>query len=123
MTLDLDTPIAAVTVSITDLTGHTLMERVELTPQDFVLSDIQAAAFWEEADPETYARFTSGEIKVGDLAGSALRVRAFLYAITRAKVADSRIRSQMQVTDLSMALPELQRLAAALEAIPDDVAS
>src|SRR5690606_41014732 len=96
MTLDLDTPIAAVTVSITDRTGHTLTERVELTAQDFVLSDIQAAAFWEEADPETYARFTSGEIKVGDLAGSALRVRAFLYAITRAKVADSRIRSQMQ---------------------------
>src|SRR5690606_41028000 len=76
VTQSLDTPIVAVTVSITDVTGETLTERVELAAADFMLTDLQAAAFWEEADPDTYTLFASGEIKVEDLKSSALRIRA-----------------------------------------------
>ena len=123
VTQPLDTPIVAVTVSITDVTGETLTERVELAAADFMLTDLQAAAFWEEADPDTYALFASGEIKVEDLKASALRIRAFLYAITRAKVTDSRIRAQMQVTDFAMDLDAFNQLAAGLESIDVDAAT
>lgn len=123
VTQPLDKPIVAVTVSITDVTGETLTERVELAAADFMLTDIQAAAFWEEVDPDTYALFASGEIKVEDLKSSALRIRAFLYAITRAKVTDSRIRAQMQVTDFAMGLDAFNQLAAGLESIDVDAAT
>lgn len=123
MTDNLNAPIVAVTVAITDVTGETLSERVELTAADFMLADLQAAAFWEEVDPDTYALFASGEIKVEDLKSSALRIRAFLYAITRAKVTDSRIRAQMQVTDFSMGLDAFNQLAASLESIDVDAAT
>ena len=114
---DIHAPVLAVEVSITGDDDRTLTERVELAVADFAVSDLQAAAFWEEADPDTYARFADGGIKVEDLSRSALRIRAFLYAITRAKLTDSRIRAQMQVTDLSVTLDAIQQLAAALEAI------
>lgn len=117
---DLKTPVLAVEVAITTA-GATLREQVQLTVEDFAEVDLQAAAFWEEADPETYKQFTDGDLSLSDFAGSALRMRAFLYAFVRAKLSDSRLRAEMALTDLSVSMPALMQLAAALEDLPDDL--
>jgi|SRR5690606_14573084 len=119
---DIHAPVLAVEVSITGDDDRTLTERVELAVADFAVSDLQAAAFWEEADPDTYKQFTDGDLSVSDFSGSAVKLRAFLYALVRAKLTDSRLRAQMAVTDLSLSMPALMELASMLTNLPDDIA-
>lgn len=119
--MNLDTPIIAIDVEIMDGDGNFLSETVELSLSDFAVDDVRAAAYWEEVDPDTYHLFATGKITAGDFGASAIRMRAFLYALTRAKVRDPRIRRTMGLDDFTMKTSDLQAISDAISDLPDDL--
>lgn len=121
--MNLDTPILSIDVEVTDGDGNFISEKVELSLADFAVDDVRAAAYWEEVDPDTYNLFATGKITAGDFGTSAIKMRAFLYALTRSKVRDSRIRNSMGLDDFTMKTSDLQAIAAAISDLPDDVSA
>lgn len=118
----IDTPLIKIEVGITTDSGEHIDETVRLSLEDFAaaMDDLRALGFWEEVDPETASAAMTGDITVADFGASALKLRGFLYALTRAKVADSRIRASMSLSDFTMRVSDLQMLAQALEDAPAD---
>ena len=117
-TMNLDTPIIAIDVEIMDGDGSFLSETVRLS--DFAVDDVQTPPTGGGGNPDPIT-FSPPANHGRGFRGVRHQMRAFLYALTRAKVRDPRIRRSMGLDDFTMKTSDLQAIADAISDLPDDL--